>query len=297
MIDLTYRDLDSPLHRLGIHTKIVLFGLLCILSLVYSDLLFLISIAVTCLVLAWGARVGGRATGFIKYFLVFSFIVFSVNLVANQNGENTIFRTTIRFYLWRIPFQLTLESLSSSLRMVLRLFAVVLAFLVFTLTTKPDGMLNRISRLSGFEGFGMLLALSYRFLPTLVSDGALMRDSLSSRGVRFDEGSRLARAKSYASLGVPLIVSSLDRSLQLAEAMESRGYGGDGARKTVPGGRSIGEVLLTSYYLAAGCLFLGLWLLAGIGRASLFGELSLAPVAPALLGVFVAPIFLEARRR
>ena len=292
MFSLTYRDLDSPVHRLGISTKAALFGSLCILSLIYSDLIFLVSVIATCLILARLGYVESTTGKLLRAFLFFSLIVFLINLMANQHGENSIFRTSFRFYFWRINFRITLESLSSALQMVFRLLAVILSFLVFTLTTKPEALLARFSGIRGMEGFGLLLGLAYRFLPTLVSDGVEIRDSLRTRGIQFDEGGRLDRARSYTSLGIPLVVNGLDRSLQLAEAMESRGYGSGRRWSAQPLAGSRFDILLTSYYLIIGGILCCMWLFLGVGSAVLFTFQSHMPLALALVVLFIAPVFI-----
>ncbi len=277
------------MHRLGVGAKASLFGSLGVICLVYSDLIFLLATVALCICLAHRGRVSSKAWAFLRMFLTFSLIVFAINLVANQNGDNVIFRTTIRFYWTRANFQLTLESLSLSLRMVLRLVSLVLVFVIFTLTTKPEIVLRGFSRIKGLETFGLLLALSYRFLPTIALDGARIKDSLQSRGIMFDEGRRIDRVRAYASLGIPLVANSLERSLQLAEALESRSYGVGRNRP----GRGIAESfhpsLAGAYYLFLGSLFLALCIFAGIGRAVLFTEPNHLPYALAFLALYQLP--------
>jgi len=289
LFDLVYRDLGSRVHRLGVGAKIALFGSLGILSLAFSDLAFLLAIVCLCLSLAHQGRVSSRAWAFLKPFLAFSLVVFAINLIANQNGDNVIYRTTLRFYWTRINFQLTLESLSLSLRMVLRLLSLVLVFVVFTLTTKPEIILTGLSAIRGMESFGLLLALSYRFLPTLALDGTRIKDSLQSRGIVFDEGKRIDRARAYASLGIPLVANSLDRSLQLAEALESRGYGMASRRPRRGISRLLHPSLAAIYYLSVSSAFLALWLLAGVGRAVLFTEASHLPSVLPFIVLYLLP--------
>jgi energy-coupling factor transport system permease protein len=57
-------------------------------------------------------------------------------------------------------------------------------------------------------------------VPTLERDAAGLGEALRGRGVRV-EGVR-----GHARLLSPLVAGSLERALNLAEAMEARGYGG-----------------------------------------------------------------------
>jgi energy-coupling factor transport system permease protein len=290
LIDLTYRELDSPIHELGILPKATLFGLLGILALLYSDILFLSTIIITCLCLAHIGGVSRSATGLLKFFTVFALVVFVVNLVANQHGENPLLTSTFRFYFWRITFRITLESIAAATKMVLRLLALILSFLLFTLTTKPENLMARFSAIRGMEGFGLLLGLAYKFMPVIVADGIEIRDSLRTRGVRFDEGSRMDRARSYASLGVPLLIHSLDRSLQLSEALEARGYG-SGRRWSIPSLTSSRyDALASAYYLILGATLLYQWVFWGMGDADLVFVPGNIMFLPAILIALVFPV-------
>jgi energy-coupling factor transport system permease protein len=244
----------------------------------------------TCLFLSYIGGVSRSVAGLLRFFIAFALVVFVVNLVANQHGEHPLLSSTFRFYFWRITFRITLESISAATRMVLRLLALILSFLLFTLTTKPEKLMARFSTIRGMEGFGLLLGLAYKFMPVIVADGIEVRDSLRTRGVRFDEGSRIERARSYASLGVPLLINSLDRSLQLSEALEARGYG-SGRRWSVPpltGNRF--DAVASVYGLILGGILLFIWISHGIGSADLFFLTGNFVYLPIIFVALVLPI-------
>ncbi len=50
-------------------------------------------------------------------------------------------------------------------------------------------------------------------------------DAQRSRGLELDRGNFLARIRNYVPILLPLIINSIRRSLELAEAMESRAFG------------------------------------------------------------------------
>ncbi|MFQ6053098.1 MAG: energy-coupling factor transporter transmembrane component T family protein, partial [Candidatus Bathyarchaeia archaeon] len=50
-------------------------------------------------------------------------------------------------------------------------------------------------------------------------------DAQRSRGLELERGSILARIRNYIPILLPLIINSIRRSLELAEAMESRAFG------------------------------------------------------------------------
>src|SRR5207302_5888534 len=81
---------------------------------------------------------------------------------------------------------------------------------------------------AGFARRSVLaVALATRLLPTLERDAGGLVESLRGRGIE-PEGMR-----GRARLVSPLLAGSLERGLNLAEAMEARGYGRAG-RTRVP---------------------------------------------------------------
>jgi energy-coupling factor transport system permease protein len=50
-------------------------------------------------------------------------------------------------------------------------------------------------------------------------------DAQKARGLELEKGNLLKRIRNYVPVLIPLIVSAIRRSLELAEAMESRGWG------------------------------------------------------------------------
>ena len=70
------------------------------------------------------------------------------------------------------------------------------------------------------------MALATRLVPTLERDAAGLVEALRGRGVE------VTGVRGRARLMAPLLAGSLERALNLAEAMEARGYGRPGATRT-----------------------------------------------------------------
>lgn len=72
----------------------------------------------------------------------------------------------------------------------------------------------------------LMLALSFRFVPTMVDEAEVIMNAQRARGVSFNEGPLMQRLKNLVPLLIPLFISTYDRAPQLATAMEARGYRG-----------------------------------------------------------------------
>ena len=64
-----------------------------------------------------------------------------------------------------------------------------------------------------------------RFIPVMFLDTIQIMDAQKSRGLELEKGNLLRRARNMIPILIPLVVNSVVRSGELAEAMESRAYG------------------------------------------------------------------------
>jgi energy-coupling factor transport system permease protein len=110
----------------------------------------------------------------------------------------------------------TSEEIEEALFQGLRLAAVGLAFAAYALLVDQDRLLLAGGRLRRSV---LAVALATRLVPTLERDAAGYVEALRGRGVAV-EGLR-----GRARLLSPLVAGSLERSLNLAESMEARGFG------------------------------------------------------------------------
>jgi energy-coupling factor transport system permease protein len=118
----------------------------------------------------------------------------------------------------------TSEELRNGLFQGLRLTAVALAFSAYALLLDHD----RLVQSAGFARRSVLaIALATRLVPTLERDAAGLVEALRGRGVE------VTGLRGRARLFSPLLAGSLERALNLAEAMESRGYGRPGATRAL----------------------------------------------------------------
>lgn len=110
---------------------------------------------------------------------------------------------------------ITHEELLSAALNALRLAAVGFAFAAYALLLDHDRLLQAVR-------FARPAALATRLMPTLERDAGGFVEALRGRGIE------VSGVRRRAALLSPLLASSLERGLNLAEAMEARGYGRPG---------------------------------------------------------------------
>ena len=115
---------------------------------------------------------------------------------------------------------------------VMRLILMISLTMILTSTTKPMDMTY------AFEWYmtplkpihfpvheiAMTLSIALRFIPTLLDETERIMKAQASRGVDFNHGGIFKRFGAIIALIIPLFVSALERSEELANAMIVRGY-------------------------------------------------------------------------
>ena len=115
---------------------------------------------------------------------------------------------------------------------VIRLMMIMGLMMVLTSTTSPMNLTYafewyltplKVVKFPVHE-VAMTLSIALRFIPTLLEETDRIMKAQSSRGVDFNHGGLFKRFRALTSLIIPLFVSAIERSEELADAMEARGY-------------------------------------------------------------------------
>ncbi len=116
-------------------------------------------------------------------------------------------------------------SLSFALAMMLRIFIMVSAFSIFFLTVDPNSLaLSLISMKLPYE-FAFSFSLAFRFVPTIALEAQNIIDAQQSRGYEMEKSGLINKIKNLFPLLIPLIICSIKRAFNVAEALESRAFG------------------------------------------------------------------------
>ena len=124
------------------------------------------------------------------------------------------------------------SAIFNTLYIVFRLIIMLGLTLVLTATTKPVELTNALEwfmkplKVIKFpvHEIAMTISLALRFIPTLLEETDRIMKAQASRGVDFQNGKFSEKIRAIISLIVPLFISALQRSEELANAMEARGY-------------------------------------------------------------------------
>jgi len=228
-LDYSYRDSGSPLHRLHALVWLVLVAAVIVATLVLQHPVLLVCVLAANVVLALSARVWKQWWGVMRFTIWMFLLVVAINAIVSNEGSHVLWAAGFRLPLVGEP-RVTLEALAYGAAMGVRLSTVISAFTLLNLCVHPDDMMRAAIKARLPYRSVLVTSLSTRFIPVLLSDANTIMDVQRSRGVDFSSGRLSSRVRNYGALVLPLLSNSLDRAVQVAEAMESRGYGARGER-------------------------------------------------------------------
>lgn len=134
---------------------------------------------------------------------------------------------------------ITFEGLYRSVFMALRILLLIFVSSVLTYTTTPNDLTDAIERLlsplkylglkNAVHTLAMMMTIALRFIPTLIEEAEKIMNAQKARGADLESGGLVERVKALIPILIPLLISSVRRASELAEAMECRCYnGGEG---------------------------------------------------------------------
>jgi len=245
-VTLAYRPTGSAVHSL--HPFVMLSWLTATLvaALVVEHPFWLLAVFLTTVPVARAARVLTQWRAVMRFMLWMAAAIVVINVLVSNQGSHVLLEAGFQLPLLGTP-RLTVEALAFGGAMAVRLAAIISAFTLVNLCVHPDDLMRAAIKLRLPYRSVLVTSLSIRFVPVLMQDARTIADVQQSRGLSFDTGGIVQRIRNRGALILPLLSNSLDRAVQVAEAMESRAYGAS-VRRTFyrdvpPSGRDIALVL------------------------------------------------------
>jgi energy-coupling factor transport system permease protein len=207
---LKFRRVSSPIHVLDPRIKFLYVCSIFVVAILFSELLPLIILLLAQIPFVFLARVQKEWLRSLRGATFLAAIIFSTNL---------IFRFIYAGYV------LVAQDVEYALAMTTRFVVLIESFSVFFLTTSPDHLGLALEESHIPYEFCFAFTTAVRFVPVLAEEAQTIMDAQKARGLELEKGNFLKRIKNYIPILIPLIISAIRRSLELAEAMESRAWG------------------------------------------------------------------------
>lgn len=224
MISFRYKDKGTPVHRLNPLYKLLWVAGIFVLALIFDHPVYVLLLFLSTLPAIIAARVWREWISVIKYALYLCLLVILINALVSYHGSTALWQAGFTLPVIGAP-RITLEAVVFGAGMALRLLAIISVFTVLTFTVHPDDIMLAMIKLRLPYKSVLVTSLSTRFMPALVDDVQRISDVQMSRGLELERGGPLRRIRNRTTILIPLLSNSLDRAVQVAEAMESRGFG------------------------------------------------------------------------
>src|SRR3954447_20001949 len=142
--------------------------------------------------------------------LPIAIVIALVNPLVSQNGNTVVLRLGEVF---GHRFDVTSEAILFGLVAGLRVLVLIAAFGLFNAVVDPDELMRAVRRFSYRSA--LTTSLATRLVPVLVRDATRMNDAARCR----------AKPASRSMVARAALASALDRAVDVAAALELRGYG------------------------------------------------------------------------
>jgi len=289
VINLSYREKGTVIHRLNPFCKLAWVVSVFVLALVLDNPLFLFLLFLSTLPLVLTAKVWSEWTSFMKFAVYICLAIIVINALVSYRGEHVLAVAPFSIPVMGTP-TITLEAILFGIAMSIRLLAIISAFAIITLTVNPDDMMLSMIRMKLPYKSVLVTSLSTRFFPTLINDVERISDVQRTRCLELDKGRLPQRIKRSMSVIIPLLSNSLDRTVQVAEAMESRAFG-SGTKRTFYRDIRTSRIDIVTLILALSPCALGiLMLISGYGDYQYYptlGGMNLSGLEWAMLPILV----------
>ena len=227
-----YTFRDTFVHRLDARNKIFLM-ILCMVGIffqfkMWSTALFLSGLYFVALIILMIISKVNFLSLFKSLAGMWLFIIILMAIYIFIPNNNYYLPTAFTIGTLQVKW----DAFCQSGYIILRLILMISLTMVLTSTTKPMDMTY------AFEWYllplkplhfptheiAMTLSIALRFIPTLLDETERIMKAQASRGVDFNHGGLFKRFAAVIALIIPLFVSALERSEELANAMIVRGY-------------------------------------------------------------------------
>lgn len=219
-----YYPTQSFVHRLDPRVKLLMLIAYIVMIFVADNFYSLAVCALILLIAIIAARVPfGSVLRSVKG-IIFILLFTSVLNIFFHKGEQLLVE-------WWI-IHIYLEGIIFAVFLTLRLFFLVMASSILTLTTTPvnlcDGVESLLFPLTLIKipvhVLALIMSIALRFIPTLMDETNRIISAQKARGADFETRNLFKKVKAIIPVLIPLMLSALRRAEELGDAMDARCY-------------------------------------------------------------------------
>ncbi len=243
-----YFDTKSLIHKADPRVKMLLLILIIVFIFVSKNMFALCFALLFVLSIIFVSKVPIKM--YLKNLKAILPIVIFTSLINMFYGTS---ESEVLVSFWKLT--ITYDGIYRAIFMALRIVLLIMVSSSLTYTTTPNDLTDAIEHLlsplkfvglkSAVHTLALMMTIALRFIPTLVEEADKIMNAQKARGADLESGGIKDRIKALIPILIPLLISSVRRAYELAEAMECRCYNGGEGKTRMKQLR----VSLVDYYL------------------------------------------------
>jgi energy-coupling factor transport system permease protein len=220
---MQYINRDSFLHRMNPLSKIVAVTGIIVLSVFTTDSTVLGFLVVGIFLASLKAGLHQELLRQLKLLVFLSLTLILLTIFTLKSGETIGYLIPAGTLASEGLVQITTGALDFGTVLSLRFFAMLFAFQLLVVTTKPSDLMKALLEIHIPVDYVLMFVIALRFIPSLQVEGQRIHEAQLARGYNPGKGIR-GKIRSVKPILVPLVANSLGRTQVLGLTMDMRGY-------------------------------------------------------------------------
>jgi energy-coupling factor transport system permease protein len=227
----------SFLHKLDPRPKFVLFLLITVIVIYFTDPIYVGAIMLAVLLLTRACNISIRKTGVIVKASSPLLVMYGLVNVVLGPANTLAAKTPANILFYFIPVMnwlpVTPQGIVQSVAIVIRYAIVVYLLQLVLFTTPVVDIVLALVKWKFPSSLALGVSIGFNFVPVFMNTAASIMDAQACRGWKGLKSGNLAdRVKALPVLLVPLFLHGIESAQKIAVAIEAKGFGYNLAKRT-----------------------------------------------------------------
>lgn len=220
---MQYINKDSFLHRMNPLSKIAAVTGIIVLSVFTTDSTVLGLLVLGIFLASLKAGLHQELLRQLKLLVFLSLTLILLTIFTLKSGDTIGYLIPAGTLTAAGLVPVTTGALDFGTVLSLRFFAMLFAFQLLVVTTKPSDLMKALMEIHIPVDYVLMFVIALRFIPSLQIEGQRIHEAQLARGYNPGKGVR-GKIRSLKPILVPLVANSLGRTQVLGLTMDMRGY-------------------------------------------------------------------------
>jgi energy-coupling factor transport system permease protein len=220
---MQYINKESFLHSMNPLSKIIAVTGVIVLSVFSTDSTVLGLLVLGIFLASLKAGLQQEHLRQLKLLVFLSLTLILLTIFTLKSGETIGYLIPAGILTAGGLVPITIGALDFGTVLSLRFFAMLFAFQLLVVTTKPSDLMKALLEMHIPVDYVLMFVIALRFIPSLQVEGQRIHEAQLARGYNPGKGI-LGKIRSVKPILVPLVANSLGRTQVLGLTMDMRGY-------------------------------------------------------------------------